>query len=202
MKQKTRYNIGLARRKGVVIREATPDDLPKFYSMMEMTSERDKFAVHNQAYYSDFLQLFGNERATMNGERGMDAARLFVAEHTEIPGVLLAGAIVTAVANVGTYVYGASANEHRELMSSYLLQYEAMRWCRSRGCHTYDLWGIPDEDESTLEAEFEKRRDGLWGVYRFKRGFGGQVIRYIGTWVHIRSALRWRLFMFARKMRN
>jgi lipid II:glycine glycyltransferase (peptidoglycan interpeptide bridge formation enzyme) len=67
-------------------------------------------------------------------------------------------------------------------MPTYALQWEAMRWAKSRGCRVYDLWGIPDADEETLEAEFTDRSDGLWGVYRFKRGFGGEVVRYTGLW--------------------
>jgi lipid II:glycine glycyltransferase (peptidoglycan interpeptide bridge formation enzyme) len=63
-----------------------------------------------------------------------------------------------------------------------MLQWEAMRWARARGCTTYDLWGVPDVDEQTLEAHFTSRSDGLWGVYRFKRGFGGQLRRAQGPW--------------------
>ena len=62
-------------------------------------------------------------------------------------------------------------------MPTYLLQWEAMKWAKSRGCDEYDLWGVPDEDEATLESNFESRHDGLWGVYRFKRGFGGEIKR-------------------------
>jgi peptidoglycan pentaglycine glycine transferase (the first glycine) len=90
------------------------------------------------------------------------------------------------------YMYGASSDTHRNLMPNYLLQWEGMQWARAQGCRTYDLWGIPDEDEETLEARFLERHDGLWGVYRFKRGFGGHVMRYIGAWDYIyRSALYW-----------
>jgi lipid II:glycine glycyltransferase (peptidoglycan interpeptide bridge formation enzyme) len=52
-----------------------------------------------------------------------------------------------------------------------------MRWAKTQGCTSYDLWGIPDEEEKVLESEFDKRSDGLWGVYRFKRGFGGEIVR-------------------------
>lgn len=62
-------------------------------------------------------------------------------------------------------------------MSTYLLQWEAIRRVKARGCDEYDLWGIPDENDDVLESNFESRHDGLWGVYRFKRGFGGQVQR-------------------------
>jgi lipid II:glycine glycyltransferase (peptidoglycan interpeptide bridge formation enzyme) len=67
-------------------------------------------------------------------------------------------------------------------MPTYLLQWEAMRWARARGCDEYDLWGIPDAEPEKLEAEFTRRSDGLWGVYRFKRGFGGRVARALGAW--------------------
>ena len=62
-------------------------------------------------------------------------------------------------------------------MPTYLLQWDAMKWAKARGCEEYDLWGVPDEDETTLEADFEQRHDGLWRVYRFKRGFGGELKR-------------------------
>jgi lipid II:glycine glycyltransferase (peptidoglycan interpeptide bridge formation enzyme) len=75
------------------------------------------------------------------------------------------------------YVYGASNNEERNRMPTYLLQWEAIRWAKSKGCEEYDLWGVPDENEEMLEANFESRHDGLWGVYRFKRGFGGELKR-------------------------
>jgi lipid II:glycine glycyltransferase (peptidoglycan interpeptide bridge formation enzyme) len=62
-------------------------------------------------------------------------------------------------------------------MPTYLLQWEAMKWAKVRGCEEYDLWGVPDEDEGILEANFQERYEGLWGVYRFKRGFGGEIKR-------------------------
>jgi lipid II:glycine glycyltransferase (peptidoglycan interpeptide bridge formation enzyme) len=57
-----------------------------------------------------------------------------------------------------------------------------MRWAKARGALSYDLWGVPDEDEAILEAEFDQRHGGLWGVYRFKRGFGGRLVRTVGAW--------------------
>ena len=67
-------------------------------------------------------------------------------------------------------------------MPAYLVQWEAIRWARQKDCVSYDLWGVPDADPETLEAEFMHRSDGLWGVYRFKRGFGGQIKRAAGAW--------------------
>jgi lipid II:glycine glycyltransferase (peptidoglycan interpeptide bridge formation enzyme) len=191
MKQKTRYNIGLSKRKGVTVRVGGVDDAPMFYEMMQTTAERDTFAIHPLRYYRDFMQLF---------TQGDSApARLLIAEFEGQP---LAGLVVAALGERALYLYGASTNERRELMPTYLLQWEAMLWARQRGCKTYDMWGIPDEDEPTLEANFESRSDGLWGVYRFKRGFGGQVVRHVGAWVSVFSPLRWWLFNRARKVRK
>lgn len=79
-------------------------------------------------------------------------------------------------------------------MPTYLLQWEAMRWAASRGCTVYDLWGIPDEDETVLEDQFSIREDGLWGVYRFKRGFGGQIRRSVGAWDRVYQPLLYKIY--------
>ena len=92
------------------------------------------------------------------------------------------------------YFYGASSDEHRNLMPTYLVQWEAMRWARHQGCREYDLWGIPDADAQTLEAQFTERADGLWGVYRFKRGFGGELRRAPDPWERVYNPLLYRLY--------
>lgn len=79
-------------------------------------------------------------------------------------------------------------------MPAYPLQLEAMKWAKSAGCETYDLWGIPDEEEETLETEFETRNDGLWGVYRFKRGFGGKIMRSASAWEKIYQPALYNLY--------
>jgi lipid II:glycine glycyltransferase (peptidoglycan interpeptide bridge formation enzyme) len=97
-----------------------------------------------------------------------------VAEFEQSP---LAALMVFAHGRRAWYFYGASVPANREFMPTYLLQWEAMRWARAQGCTEYDLWGVPDTNEEALEAQFTGRSDGLWGVYRFKRGFGGQLRR-------------------------
>ena len=167
MHQKTRYNIRLATRKDVVVRPW--DDLDAFGLMMQETAERDEFGVHVPSYYRMAYNLFH--------PRG--ACEIFVAEYEGTP---LAAIMVFARGPRAWYFYGASTSLHRNRMPTYLLQWEAMRWARTRGCTLYDLWGVPDEDIDTLEAQFTERKDGLWGVYRFKRGFGGTLVRSIGAW--------------------
>lgn len=169
MKPKTRYNIRLAQRKGVTVWEGTESDFPAFHRLMAETAARDRFGVHAPAYYEQAYRLFvprGWARLLMAGVEGNPVAAL----------------MVFALGRRAWYFYGASSDAHREKMPTYWLQWEAMRWARSQGCAEYDLWGVPDEDEGRLEAEFTRRRDGLWGVYRFKRGFGGRLIRMVGAW--------------------
>ena len=122
-----------------------------------------------------------------------DACQLLIAEYQGEP---LAAVMVFAQGKRAWYFYGASSDAHRDLMPSYLVQWEAMRWARGRGCELYDLWGVPDADEKTLEDGFMQNQAGLWGVYRFKRGFGGVLRRAQGPWDRvynpvIYSAYRW-----------
>jgi lipid II:glycine glycyltransferase (peptidoglycan interpeptide bridge formation enzyme) len=209
MRQKTRYNVRLAERKGVCVRSGDEGDLPAFYRLMVMTAERDRFAVHSQEYYAAAHRLFvpaGQGRLLLAeyGGEGDEASAQTSSGVLTPPtswGVqeprLLAGLVAFAVGDTACYMYGASSDEGRNLMPAYLLQWEAMRWAREQGCRTYDLWGVPDEEEETLEAQFADRSDGLWGVYRFKRGFGGRVVRMAGAWDLVYAPLRYRLYAWA-----
>ncbi|MFN8372017.1 MAG: peptidoglycan bridge formation glycyltransferase FemA/FemB family protein [Anaerolineae bacterium] len=142
--------------------------MDRFNAMMHTTGTRNEFGVHEPAYYQKAYDLFVPQG---------DAA-LLLAEHE---GDNLAGLMVFAKGKTAWYLYGASSNVKRNLMAAYGVQWAAIQWAKARGCTVYDMWGIPDEDEATLEAQFETRSDGLWGVYGFKRGWGGQVARSVGA---------------------
>jgi peptidoglycan pentaglycine glycine transferase (the first glycine) len=166
MKQKTRYNIGLAGKKGVTVQPW--GDLVSFHRMMTTTGERDTFGVHSLSYYQNAYELFHPD----------GACELLAAFHEDEP---LAAVMIFIVGNRAWYFYGASTNQKRHLMPTYLLQWEAMLWAKNNGATYYDLWGVPDYDEEYLEEHFNERHDGLWGVYRFKRGFGGDLIQSAGA---------------------
>jgi len=171
MKPKTRYNIRLAERKGVTVREGTEEDVQTFYRLSQVTSLRDDFPIHKEQYYLDAYRTFV--------PAGL--ARLFMAEYGGEP---LAGLMAFAFGRTAWYMYGASSNRQRNLMPNHLLQWSAIQWAKARGCETYDFWGIPDEiglDPSQADVAHE-RSDGLWGVYRFKEGFGGSIVRYLGAY--------------------
>jgi lipid II:glycine glycyltransferase (peptidoglycan interpeptide bridge formation enzyme) len=179
MKQKTRYNIRLAVKRGVIVRPCA--DLGLFSQLMVETGQRDRFGVHSPDYYRQAYELF-NPR----GE-----CELLLAE---IEGNPLAALMVFAHGPRAWYFYGASSNVQRDHMPTYLLQWEAIRWARQRGCREYDLWGVPDAGEEELEAGFTSRSNGLWGVYRFKRGFGGTLRRSAGPWDRVYNPLLYRLY--------
>lgn len=175
MNQGTRRKIRQSLKNEVRYYEAAQADVSKFTSLMTTTGARNEFGVHEAAYYETAYRLFVPH----------DAA-LILADHE---GETLAGVFVFAVGNTAWYLYGASSNEKRNLMASYGVQWQAIQWAKARGCKHYDMWGIPDTEEATLEAHFETRSDGLWGVYGFKRGWGGRVIRSVGASDRVYNAL-------------
>ncbi|NOY99334.1 MAG: peptidoglycan bridge formation glycyltransferase FemA/FemB family protein [Chloroflexi bacterium] len=170
MKQKTRYNIRLAGRKGVSVRVGGREDWPMLYGMYAETSLRDGFAIRDENYYRTVWETFA------------EAAEPLIAE---VDGEPVAAIFVFYFAGRAYYLYGMSRTVHRNKMPNYLLQWEAMKRAKSRGCTVYDLWGAPDTfDES----------DSMWGVFRFKRGLGGEVLRTLGAWDYAPNPLWYRLY--------
>lgn len=164
MKQKTRYNIRLAEKKGVAVRVGKQEDLGMLYKMYAETSVRDGFVIRDEEYYMTVWKLF------MSAVHGQPSAVPLIAEVDNEP---VAAIFLFMFAGRGYYVYGMSRDKHREKMPTYLLQWAAMKHAKAHGCLTYDLWGAPDVfDES----------DSMWGVYRFKEGLGGEVVRTLGAY--------------------
>lgn len=160
MKQKTRYNIRLAGRKGITVRKVTPDDFSLIANMYQATASRDNFAVRPIEYYLDAWQTLYEA----------ELAHPLLAEYEGRP---VAAVIIVRLGKKAIYMYGASTNEERKRMPNHLLQWEAIRWAQGQGCEVYDFWGAPDDFVE---------EDPLWGVWRFKEGFRGQVVRHIGAW--------------------
>ena len=124
------------------------------------TSARDGFVIRESDYYLDLWRSFMNA----------GVAQPLIAE---VEGEPAAAAIIFSFGDRAFYLYGMSRNVHREKMPNYLLQWEAIRWAKSQGCRSYDMWGAPE-----VFAE----SDEMWGVWRFKSGFRGEVLRTIGAW--------------------
>ena len=172
MSANTRRKIRAAHKKEVTIRAAGLDDLPTLYRLYQVTGQRDGFLIRPFDYYRRAWQTF--MRAGL--------AHAFIAEYQ---GKAIAQLILFHFGRKCWYFYGASSNEERNRMPNYALQWEAIQWAKSQGYAIYDMWGAPDVfDES----------DRLWGVYRFKRGFRGQVIRHIGAWDYAPRPLLYRAY--------
>lgn len=172
MKQKTRYNIRLAGRRGVVLRIANDADIDLLYRMYAQTSLRDGFVIREKGYYRMVWEIFFDHGLA----EGLIA---------EVNGDPVAGAIIFRFGNRAWYLYGMSFEEHREKMPSYLIQWEAMRRAKQAGCLVYDMWGAPDRFNQD---------DPLWGVFRFKTGFGGRVELGIGAWDYPSNSWLYRLY--------
>ncbi len=160
MKPKWRYNIRLAQRRGVRVRPGTENDLPLLYAMYRETSIRDRFVIRPEAYYRDAWGSF-------------IAAGLAQPLIAEVEGEPVAMVILFRFGERAWYMYGASRSVHRDRMPNHLLQWEAICWAREQGCRVYDFWGAPETPDEL---------DPMWGVYRFKAGFGARHARYIGAW--------------------
>jgi len=160
MKQKTRYNIRLAERSGVTVRQARDEELPAIYQMYAQTAARDNFIIREENYY---LRLW----------RQFILAGYAVPLIAEVEGEMVAALVMFLFGKKAWYFYGMSTNKQREKMPNYLLQWEAMKMAKSKGCEVYDLWGAPDEFDGT---------DSMAGVFRFKEGLGGVLHRTVGAW--------------------
>jgi peptidoglycan pentaglycine glycine transferase (the first glycine) len=164
MKEKWRYNVRLAGRKGVRVRAAqTTDEVRSWYALLQITAQRDQFGIHTLDYYLHAWQILVQRKQ----------AQLLLAD---FEGQLLAGIFVGLAARQAIYLYGASSSEQRALMPNYLLQWRAIRWAKEQGATSYDFWGIPAT---------EREDEAMAGVYRFKRGWGGRVVRFVGCYEHV-----------------
>ena len=156
--QKTRYNLRKAQRSGVEIRLGGTEDVDDFERLMLITGKRDGFTVRGADYFRSMLDIFGEN------------ARLYMAYYEGIP---IAGAVAVAFGDKVWYLYGASSDEHRDKMPNYLLQWSMICWALERGSRIYDFRGVSGD----LSED-----NPLYGLYRFKKGFGGEFTEFVGEY--------------------
>jgi lipid II:glycine glycyltransferase (peptidoglycan interpeptide bridge formation enzyme) len=187
MKSKWRYNVRLAEKKGVVVESAGAEAVGEFYELYRATSKRDRIALHPERYYARLFELASERRR--EGLAGTPDLRLFVARHE---GRALAAIVTLFLEREAVYLYGASSDEDRNLMPAYALQWAAMRAARAKGCLRYDLFGIPPTEDPAHP---------MAGLFRFKTGFGGEIVHRAGSWDYPLRMAGWALFRAAEGLR-
>lgn len=154
---KTRYNVRLATKKGVTVKEGTKEDLKDFHRIMVETGARDGFIIRPLSYFEK-----------MYDELAPDHMKVLMAYYNGEP---ISGVIPIMYGNKTWYLYGASSNAHRNVMPNYLLQWEMIKLAISRGDDVFDLRGVSGVvDENHPQ----------YGLYRFKQGFGAEFTEFIG----------------------
>ena len=159
--QGARRKVRIAMKNGVEVRPVGLEHLEEFSKMMQVTGERDGFNVRPKAYFARMLEALGEH------------ARLYMGFYQ---GEAVCGAITTNYAGKTCYVYGASSNQHREVMPNYLMQWEMIRWAIETGCSVYDFQGVSGNLEEGSH---------MYGLYQFKRGFNGQLDELAGEFDYI-----------------
>jgi lipid II:glycine glycyltransferase (peptidoglycan interpeptide bridge formation enzyme) len=204
MKPKWRYNVGLAARKGVRVRQSNFEtsgegfnaDIETFYRLLRETAARDGIAIHGFEYYRTLFSHIREYSASVSsGPR--PEARLYLAEYQ---GETLAAIVTLFRGREGVYLYGASSNSRRNFMAPYALQWKAIGDAKAAGCTEYDFFGIPPGDD--------EKDHPMAGLYRFKTGFigggeaGGRIIHRPGSWDYAYRPLISRLFNTAEGLRK
>ncbi|MFA6097956.1 MAG: peptidoglycan bridge formation glycyltransferase FemA/FemB family protein [Patescibacteria group bacterium] len=182
MHQKTRYNIRLAEKKDVHVRVSNnPKDFEIFWQLNKMTSERDQFQTHSQDYYQKMLETL----------LPAGFQKIFIAEYE---GKSIAANIVVFYGDTATYLHGASADEYRNVMAPHLLQWRQIQEAKKLGLRYYDFWGVAPEGSIKEKA---------WaGITRFKKGFGGTGVSYLGAFDLILNKFWYKLYKIGQKIKS
>jgi peptidoglycan pentaglycine glycine transferase (the first glycine) len=160
-KSKWRYNIRLAERKGVEVREGRREDIGRFHDLLVETARRDGFSIRGRAYFESLW-----DHLSPSGK-----LKLFLAHYSD---QLLSGIVLFCMGPRVVYVYGASSNEHRNVMPNHLIQWQAIRWSKENGFSVYDFRGVsPIRNGEPVDPN-------LAGLNRFKEGFGARYVEYAG----------------------
>jgi lipid II:glycine glycyltransferase (peptidoglycan interpeptide bridge formation enzyme) len=183
MKKKTRYNIRLAEKKDLTIKAEGEEAYKAWYAVYEETAKRDKIAIHPYSYYLQVIRAAQDYSEQVK----ISLINAYLGED------YLGGILILVCGKKATYLYGASSNQHRNLMSNYLLQWEAIRWAKKEGAESYDFFGIPPSEEEGHAME---------GLYRFKTGFGGSIHHRLGCWDYPLRGISYGLFRLGEGLRK
>lgn len=181
LNSKTRYNVQLAQKKGVQIVENTTEDGMNTYSaILAETTKRQGFYAHTENYFKQMWQSLGSS----------GIMRIFEARYEN---TVVVSWVLFLFNGVLYYPYGASRSVHRDVMASNLMMWEAIRFGKANGCHMFDMWGSlgPEPDEN----------DPWFGFHRFKKGYGGDLVEFIGTFDLVMDPGLYKIFRLAENVR-
>jgi lipid II:glycine glycyltransferase (peptidoglycan interpeptide bridge formation enzyme) len=157
--EKTRYNVRLADKRGVtVVEDASVEGVNEFYRIFQETAHRDVFLIHPLSYYQRVREVL------VESGKGT----VFFAYYQGVP---IAAVFNFAFGRKVWYMYGASLSKYRNVMPNHALHWHVIKWAKENGYKKYDLWGVPSSPSPDHP---------LFGVYRFKRGFGGKLVKNVG----------------------
>lgn len=207
MKPKGRYNIKVAQKHEVTVRQSrnSPADIDAFYSLLRQTAGRDAFSGHAKKYYEDMLKTLVPPPAAAHspGSSASPYAELYLAEYrpsSDAPPQIIAGIIVTCFKDTATYYFGASGNEHRNVMAPYLLQWKAICDAKAAGMEYYDFLGISPEENPAARPSSKSHP---WaGVTDFKLKFGGRRVNYVPAMEIVYRPLWFALIKLIKKIRR
>ena len=191
MHPKARYNISLSKRRGVtVIEDNSPTAFDAYLRLMLETTKRQKFYAHTPQYHRQMWEIL----------QPAGIAHLMVARFR---GNILTAWILFKFKDILYYPYGGSSRENKEVMPAYAITWEAIKFGQKLKCRTFDLWGClgPNPDP----------KDPWFGFHRFKAGFGGKMVKYLGTYdlvtnyqiypfYNLADKIRWQLLKAKRRL--
>lgn len=181
MKEKTRYNVRLAQKKGVVVSEENSSEaFDDYLKLLNETAKRDRFFAHNYRYHKTMWEALHPSKI----------ARLLIARYNGVP---LVAWVVFVWHNFLYYTYGASSSKYRDVMASNLMYFEAMKFGKKNGLNTFDLWGSlgPNPDP----------KDPFYGFHRFKEGYNGRLVEFVGSFDLVLNSTSYNLYHQIDKLR-
>mgnify|MGYP003589467720 FL=1 len=181
MHQKTRYNLRLAEKRGVqIVEDNSENGFEEYWKLMEETTKRQGFYAHTKSYH----------RKMWKNMTGSGMGHLFKAVYN---GQTLTTWMIFVLNDVIYYPYGASSNEHREVMASNLMMWEVIKYGKKQGCKLFDMWGSLGPEPDT--------KDPWYGFHHFKQGYGAELVEFLGSFDLVIDPMMYKLYGWADRVR-
>lgn len=186
MHQKSRYNIRVAKKHEVAVKEDNSEKaFASYWQLTEETTKRQKFYAHTKKYHTDQWETFAHDTNTDHL-----TSHLFTASYN---GRILTALLFFVFHDTLYYPYGASSNEHRNVMHSNLAMWEGIRFGKALGLRKFDMWGAMGADPDP--------KDPWFGFHNFKQKFGPEHVEFIGSYDLVINPVLYQAYKIADKLR-